>query len=832
MARCYGCMEETNQPVCPKCGWVDTERNLPHQLQVGTVLREQYEVGRVLGQGGYGITYLGWDHSLNIKVAIKEFYPSAQVERDCRDSNEVRVSDPEQEEGYAQSRDKFLGEARALAKFQKVPQIVGIQSGFRENNTAYIIMEYVQGVELKRYVKLRGGRVAPEETLKLLEPMIQALAAVHKSGLIHRDISPDNIMLHPMDGAKLLDFGAVRDVRGTEQETEAVLKRGFAPLEQYRPDGNQGPWTDEYALGATIYYCITGSVPPEAPQRAKGAAFSWKKIKGLTAGQRRALEKAMALKAADRFPGLEEFHDALYAPRKKSPLPLVLGGLAAALALAAGLLLWKPELLGRSQPPAETILATEVPQTLPTEPETTLPLQTEPETTAAPETEPETTVPPETQPRQPQPWDNNVLMAKPFDNLYIKKDTIKSITFLDSLETMDKTMAKDASAAGDGSVMIWNSGTNIYVAAEGGINGRDCCVNLFSGCLALESVRFQGAFHTELAQSMEGMFSGCPVLRSLDLASLDTSSAVNMHRMFADCPKLEAADLTGWNTAAVEDMSELFRSCSALTSVVSGGLDTGSVTTMRGIFRDCASLTELDVSGWNMENVRDLAGAFQNTGLLTLDVSAWNTGNVTTMKELFRDGDIQELDVSRWDLSQVTDLSFAFADCKKLRALDVENWNVSQVTNLNSVFLNCEDLHKMQVAKWDVSQVRDMQSAFSGCSMLAKWEGGGWNTAAVTNMSYLFDRCKGLKQLDLTGWDTSSVTNMRYMFQGCENLESALVDGWDTSAVTDMFYMFSGCKKLRELTITTWDTGSVINNGSFVEESTMVNGVHWTNLFK
>ena len=305
---CYGCMEPSDQFICPHCGFPKNGNNQPHQLRVGTLLRGQYVIGKVLGQGGFGITYLGWDRYLDTKVAIKEFFPSSMVTRDCAHSTGVICSGGQTSGPFRNSRERFLREAKALAKFEGNSAIVGIKSFFEENGTAYIIMEYVKGTSLDRYVALRGGRISMDEALRLLQPVMDALAKVHEAGMVHRDISPDNIILHPMGGAKLLDFGAVREVEAPDAEqamarsTEAILKHGFAPIEQYQSRGSLGPWTDVYALCATIWYCVTGRVPTDAPARIiEDLPLAWESVPGLTAHQRDVFRKGTALRAKDRY---------------------------------------------------------------------------------------------------------------------------------------------------------------------------------------------------------------------------------------------------------------------------------------------------------------------------------------------------------------------------------------------------------------------------------------------------------------------------------------------------------------------------------------------------
>ena len=319
-------MAMTENEICEKCGWPEGRTNEPHQLPVGYHLHGQYRVGRVLGQGGFGITYLGWDEFLEIPVAIKEFFPNSMVSRECSLTTKVHCYTEQVTPQYVMSKERFLREAKALARFEDEPAIVRIRNFFQENETAYIVMEYVRGTNLANYVNMRGGKLSPKETFTILRPIMEALAAVHEADLVHRDISPDNIMLHPRGGAKLLDFGAVLSVEGAEagkdmnRSTEAILKHGFAPMEQYQTRGGLGPWTDEYALCATIWYCLTGRIPEEAPRRMlEEIDLDWN-IPGLLPHQQEALKKGVALRARDRFGTVRELMDALFNEPQPAPV--------------------------------------------------------------------------------------------------------------------------------------------------------------------------------------------------------------------------------------------------------------------------------------------------------------------------------------------------------------------------------------------------------------------------------------------------------------------------------------------------------------------------------
>ena len=306
-------------PVCEHCGYNENVPNYPHQLPIGTVLKGQYTVGKVLGQGGFGITYLGWDDSLEAPVAIKEYYPNSFVNRDCSVSTEVVCAGVGAEGFFRHNRDRFLREAKLLAKLSSVPGIVRVQNLFAENNTAYIVMEFVEGIDLKRYIRMQNRVLTVPETFSILRPILYALSKVHDAELVHRDLSPDNIMILPDGTAKLLDFGAAREVENADvhadlpQSTEAILKHGFAPMEQYRRRGSLGPWTDVYAMCATIYYCLTGKVPNSAPERIMGDDnVNWHQIPGLTQQQIATLEKGLALMPENRIASMRELHQGLF----------------------------------------------------------------------------------------------------------------------------------------------------------------------------------------------------------------------------------------------------------------------------------------------------------------------------------------------------------------------------------------------------------------------------------------------------------------------------------------------------------------------------------------
>ena len=293
---------------CPHCGQSQSVSVPAHRLKPNTVLSGRYIVGAAKGEGGFGITYIGRDTRLDRTVAVKEFFPSGLVNRNSDVSPAVIEPDDENAAtAFVKGRDSFLTEAKTLAKFSGEMGIVHILDFFVENNTAYIVMEYLDGVSLSNKLKAEGT-MTPEQTLTVLMPVMISLEKVHKQGLIHRDISPSNIMIL-QNTVKLIDFGAARQTTsGGNKSISLMLKPGYAPEEQYRSKGVQGPWTDVYALCATIYKCITGVTPDEANDRLHKDELKTPSQLGVSVepGFEAALMKGLSVLQENRYQSIEE----------------------------------------------------------------------------------------------------------------------------------------------------------------------------------------------------------------------------------------------------------------------------------------------------------------------------------------------------------------------------------------------------------------------------------------------------------------------------------------------------------------------------------------------
>jgi serine/threonine protein kinase len=312
---CMGCMEfNGGKKVCPGCGYVaGSEPEEPWQLRPGTILNKKIILGKVIGFGGFGITYIAYDSKLDIKIAVKEYFPCELV---SRVPGEIKVSvyTGKKKEEYLFGLERFLGEAQNLAKFISNPCIVGIHDYFKANNTAYIIMEYLNGISVKDYLGLSANKIEYNQALSIINHVIDALKDVHTENIIHRDVSPDNIMITYDKKVKLLDFGAAKySVSEKSENLSVILKPGYSPIEQYRTRANLGAYTDVYSLAATFYKMITGITPPESVDRTvKDELIPPSVLKiAMPRHCERAIMKALAINPEDRFQTMHEFGEAM-----------------------------------------------------------------------------------------------------------------------------------------------------------------------------------------------------------------------------------------------------------------------------------------------------------------------------------------------------------------------------------------------------------------------------------------------------------------------------------------------------------------------------------------
>lgn len=314
MVRCCNCfgIHEGTGEMCPHCGYVEGDNGKElYYLKPGTRLNSRYTVGRAVGAGGFGITYLGWDESLNMVVAIKEFFPVSMVMRGVGETQVSVYSDKKNSE-YDQELENFVEEARIMSLFANSTNVRNTYNFFKENGTAYIVMEYLDGFTLKEYMKKLGRRLNEKESLVIIEQVLKGLEEIHSQGIIHRDIAPDNIWLSNDGKVKIIDFGAAIRRKDSNAKAQPILKPGFAPPEQYCENGKIGPWTDIYAVGATAYYMLTGRLPLEGSDRDKeDTLLPPNALTSVTEPVSNAVMRAMAIRQELRYRTAGEFLDEL-----------------------------------------------------------------------------------------------------------------------------------------------------------------------------------------------------------------------------------------------------------------------------------------------------------------------------------------------------------------------------------------------------------------------------------------------------------------------------------------------------------------------------------------
>jgi serine/threonine protein kinase len=286
-------------------------------IATGSILNERYEIKRTLGEGGFGITYEAVDVNNGGLVCIKEYFPAELALREHVDSSwNLHIFSGEKKSLYERGLKRFLNESEILKNFQYLDGIVTVMDSFQENKTAYIVMEYIDGITLKQYIE-ENGRLTYSEIIDLIKPVMRALVKLHRQGLIHRDISPDNLMIGMDNKMRLIDFGAAETTEIADEKTRTIiLKSGFAPPEQYISDGKQGAWTDVYALSATIYTAITGRVPVSSVGRLQGKELIVPEKMGiqLELWQWDAIRCGMSIGISDRYRDAEALLEALTEP--------------------------------------------------------------------------------------------------------------------------------------------------------------------------------------------------------------------------------------------------------------------------------------------------------------------------------------------------------------------------------------------------------------------------------------------------------------------------------------------------------------------------------------
>ena len=311
---CYHCFSEKTMAgdVCPKCGYKHTPNTTSLNCLIpGTLLHNRYIVGIALGIGGFGITYKCLDTKIGGICAIKEYFPANFASR----TNATKfVSVAEQNlERYNKLMKRFVEEAKLL-KSLKHRNVITIHDSFFENNTAYYVMEYCDGIDLRKYTKNFSRKLGYDEGMNLLYQIMNGLEYIHSKGILHRDIAPDNIYVTKNNLVKILDFGSARsEMEQLNRELSVIVKVGYAPIEQYGGRGKQGPYTDIYALGATFYHLFTSRAPVESTQRvAEDGLEEFSRLRpDLPDRLKYCIEKSMELTTAKRISNIAEMKDIL-----------------------------------------------------------------------------------------------------------------------------------------------------------------------------------------------------------------------------------------------------------------------------------------------------------------------------------------------------------------------------------------------------------------------------------------------------------------------------------------------------------------------------------------
>lgn len=828
---CGNCFFEVTKGeagFCPRCGYPLEPTSLPDALPVGSILNGRYVVGRPLGQGGFGITYKALDHKTSNVVAIKEYFPGTLCHRRT-EAQSITISTTGTNDDFYWGRERFLREAETLAGLGDLPGIVHVHEYFEENGTAYFSMDFVEGRDLKGYLKEHGGRLRWSELRGIVYPVMTALDAVHQRGIIHRDISPDNIYIKDSGEAVLLDFGAARASLGERSKSiSVILKPGFAPKEQYFSHGKQGPFTDVYAMGATIYRCLAGIEPPESLERSEAVGTGEQDplkpihdyVPGIDSSLEQTVLKAMSINAEDRYQTMGEFERALKSTDQKDqtttlPKPVAVPLVAQAKPSSStdeksigkrvargdegrkGPMLSRRALIGIACGAGIAAVAGVAVAALNNN------SNPNPEPAPDPSDTTETSDSIQTQ--------NNGGIS--LDQAYAVLYSDGELVFQEGEGTEDGREVLHADAV-DTSAPWWiGTYKTTLTIGEG---------PTITGDWYDKVNKVSSSTQVKASGSLSRLFTCCTNLTDLSgLSSWDMSAVSDISGMFQGCFALaDLSPLSSWDVSSVQDMTYLFNADSALSDVSPlSSWDMSKCKTMKGIFAGCTSIrTVSDLGSWDVSSATTLGELFKNCSVLTdiSGLSSWDVSLVSDMSSIFFGceslKDITAL--APWNVSSVAQMSNVFGSCRFQDVAPLASWDVSNVTSTHGLFDECASLADLSgLASWKLNANNDMQSMFSGCTALRDLSPlSSWDVSSVTLMGGLFRGCSALGNLNgLTSWNVSSVTSMQSMFESCTALTDVSgIAGWNVSAVTDMAYMFEGCTVLKDVgSLASWDTSSL-----------------------
>lgn len=747
MKMCYSCFneEQDNSVRCSHCGsplGIKNEEGFPNALPRGSILKGRYILGRVLGQGGFGITYLAKDYLTDSLVAIKEYFPSVMATR--KSDYSVAAFNVRQNGTFTSGKDDFQQEAQTLAKFRGHPNIVRVFDCFEENNTAYLVMEYISGESLEKYLARKGGRISWEEAERILLPLLEALKDVHAIGIVHRDIAPDNIIVTADQGVKLLDFGAARDSIGERTKSlDVVLKHGYAPFEQYMYRSRLGSWTDVYAMAATLYRTITGVTPPDSADRF--ASLPEDSIKspsslGVSIPEKaeKALMKALAVRAEDRTRSMEEFKKDLEAaavqpPRQGFPWKKILAAVCAVAAIvcAVSAVIILPGPLKPTPKNLKEDVFDKVDK------DDNYDLESAKEYSA-------------------------------FGSRY-KRNEIIAVTFLSN--TKGKTEDSwDVSAEHDGTVQAWvkeeGGFYHLYIGADGGIVAPEDLEGLFEGYSNLQIIEWNDAVDMKNVKKMKTMFFGCAKLEELDFSPFKYSRPTTFRFMLKGCEALTSDKLTNLadlNTVDVDDMAGMFKDCSGIKSLDLSGFDTSKVKYMGQMFRRCSGLEKLNIEGFDLTSVKKTERMFSGCSKLE---SITIKSSVNLGKEMF-------------------------SDCKKLKELRIEG---SALSFGEEILKGCElsVYYPADDSSWEEA-LNNMYGAESITWVAVGKDGSEVKTQESytieipdQNLKNAIQKKLGIEGREITSLDASNLTELSYK-------------GWEKNDKNEVTINLTDDEKIKDL---------------------------------
>lgn len=688
MEKCKFCFKEISDDICPYCKKTQSiQPQTEYKLPPGTIIAGRYIIGADIGEGGFGITYLAYDNKLDTRCAVKEYYPHTVAVRNSKASNEIGC--PENSSEYDSGLIRFRSEAEKLSQFYSLKSIVNVRDYVEENNTGYIIMNYVEGISLKNYLDAHKGKISADEAFSMMEPIIHDLSIIQKEGIIHRDISPENIMVTEDNKLVLIDFGSAREYEDSKS-LSIILKHGYAPPEQYISSGNQGPWTDVYSICATIYRAITGKAPDDSidlMEKGTKAKLPSKLGARLSASREDELMKGLELNYKERIQSCEELYNRLYKLNHSSSRRRITPSFTAIAACAIVFVgVMTAVIIGISGKNNETSLSAEL--SVSSASETTDNTESLP---AAEVLESSVTAIAETVTESETEETEYTGSSEEF---FAPEDLLVSGKAYNGIWQLSKDGTLYIDVKGEARKEAWTDHADSIKSVVLGNEVTKLKNNIFKGFSGIESVYF----NDKLEKIGESCFEGCTALGAVHIpesvvsigANAFASSGItslNIHgapeieaRAFYKCKELSEAYLGNavWNNFA----GYVFYDCSALESII---IPEGVEVINEHQFNGCRSLKEV---------------TFPDT-LTAIDFYAFY--NCSSLEKIVFPDSLKTVGISAFEqCKSITEVVFpkkmeeigetSFYDCDDLS-------NVKMPVEINtldfSAFSNCDSLHEL-----------------------------------------------------------------------------------------------------------------------------------------